>query len=182
MLKTSKYPRGFTLIELLVVVLIIGILAAIALPQYKKAIWRSRTKGMLPILRNMKTSADVYYLVNGVYPSKLDELDITLEGFTETCSSMGPSFLAGGCKANNSVNLFLNVASKGWDCYAMFQFNKGPYRGAGFFMHQDNNMVYCYEHAYYIAETKSFCENVMGCEYISSVSTEYDLFYICPDL
>ncbi len=57
--------RGFTLIELLVVVLIIGILSAIALPQYEKTVERSRATEALLNLNTLKKAIDLYLLSIG---------------------------------------------------------------------------------------------------------------------
>ena len=76
MLKTNKCPHGgFTLIELLVVVLIIGILAAIALPQYKKAVAKSKYATLKNITNSLYQSEQIYYLANNVYATTFDKLD-----------------------------------------------------------------------------------------------------------
>lgn len=73
--------QGFTLIELLVVVLIIGILASVALPQYRKAVEKSRIMALMPNLRALKESLERYYLANGKYPAdSVTDLDIDIGG------------------------------------------------------------------------------------------------------
>ena len=73
----KKTKTGFTLIEMLVVVLIIGILAAIAVPQYQKAVAKSKASQLLTAVKSLYDAQKAYYLQNGQYAETLKELDIT---------------------------------------------------------------------------------------------------------
>ena len=71
---------GFTLIELLVVVLIIGILAAVALPQYTKAVEKSRLMKWAPLLKALANAEEAYWMANGQYTPKIEDLDVNFPG------------------------------------------------------------------------------------------------------
>lgn len=62
----TKSKKGFTLVEIMIVVVIIGLLAAMAIPAFQKVRQTSRTKAVTNNLRQLASAADQYFLDNGL--------------------------------------------------------------------------------------------------------------------
>ena len=74
----SSKNAGFTLIEFLVVVFFIVIFAAVALPQYEKAVEKSRAAEALTLLSALQRAMEVYILANGSFTNNLEDLDVSI--------------------------------------------------------------------------------------------------------
>ena len=118
-----KNKQAFTLIELLVVVLIIGILAAVAVPQYQVAVGKARVMRVLPLMRSILNAQDAYYLANGTYTDDAADLDVefaytsseTVTEGSEAAVSGGwrPYTIYGGVNDGN-LRLYQNRRSVVW--------------------------------------------------------------------
>ena len=124
-----KNTKAFTLIELLVVVLIIGILAAVALPQYTLAVDKARLSNLMTIMHSLKNAQERYYLANNAYATNWDELDVDKPTATEYTLNISsdPQGITGNYNALQHIILtvvFINSstgepARRGrWICYA----------------------------------------------------------------
>ena len=134
--------NGFTLIELLVVVLIIGILAAVALPQYQKTVWKTRGTQLLVAVQALHTAQKAYYLANGTLATTFDELSIEMP-FKDDCSaktswlSYNPS--ATDCKRNEWG--FIIITGTGHS-HALFNSTSPKYRWSGFIIPETETSQY----------------------------------------
>ncbi|GAM10647.1 fimbrial protein MS11-D3A [Geobacter sp. OR-1] len=111
--KPFRSRKGFTLIELMIVVSIIGILAAIAVPNYKMGIIRAREAVLRENLYSIRTSIDQFYADQGKFPDSLTEMVdkkylriLPTDPFTKANDSwviMAPPQPSDGSKVEGSV-------------------------------------------------------------------------------
>jgi len=147
------YNNAFTLIELLVVVLIIGILAAVALPQYEKAVWKSRTATMQTLIQSIATARNAYFLANGTNPTSFDELSLGFDSLATGATLAGAAL---DFRHNDLFEIRLYAESAGG------YFVSGKYKGCGFHVDYQTGELRCHEwHYYYKGAAGEFCQKVM---------------------
>ena len=91
--------KGFTLIELLVVVLIIGILGAIALPQYQLAVDKAQFAKYQALVASLRDAYDEYILIYGTGTKNFEDLSFTLPSDFQNLSS----YSEWNCLSNNNM-------------------------------------------------------------------------------
>lgn len=105
-----KKTSGFTLIELLAVVLILSILTSIAVPQYRKAIQRTKAANALVNLKTAFEAAKRSYVQSSTWPTGLDHLDVAffnviegnqVDGFAYSFSSTPSRMYIEACLIND---------------------------------------------------------------------------------
>ena len=115
---------GFTLIELLVVVLIIGILVAVAVPQYQKAVDKARVAEVMPLVKNVKALQEVYFLHHGDYAANCEELGIDLPSGTFFNTSHWIEDNDGNfmvrCTSTKATGILLNSSHENAIAYAQY--------------------------------------------------------------
>lgn len=73
-----RFRRGFTLIELLIVVVVIGLLAAIAIPKFQNTKGKANAASLKSDLRNLATAQEAYFYENNTYTTNLAALNVNL--------------------------------------------------------------------------------------------------------
>ena len=112
--------KAFTLIELLVVILIIGILAAIAVPQYQKAVAKAELAQIISAVKSLKRAQEVYFLSKGEYANSINLLDISINDENTSCQLTTGQYNYVQCY-NKNFSLVAYVNKPAIECAAKTQ-------------------------------------------------------------
>ena len=161
-METNK--KGFTLLELLVVVLIIGILAAVALPQYQRAVEKSTATQALSIIKTIYHSIEDYYLVHNDFPNSFDELDVEIPW----TGKEGPTLGTRDIRSNDKWSL--QIYNDGANKALIMTILTGKYTGGQFIIFKSHqvsfvprDMLLCgewYTTKYSISKRGLFCQEL----------------------
>lgn len=162
---SNNSDRGFTLIELLVVVLIIGILSAVALPQYQRAVEKSRAAQALTLLKSLAQAQGTYHLANGSYATQFDELSVDIPWDGSTHWRGGSEVKDVRSNKDWAVELFANSSINGIFVGRI----SGKYQGTGFVFYfsgvNNAHQILCAERedgsTRYIGTAGDYCQKIM---------------------
>jgi prepilin-type N-terminal cleavage/methylation domain-containing protein len=120
--------KGFTLIDLLIAVLIIGVLAAVALPRYQTAINKSRYAGLMPVAKAVKDTEEEVFMTKNDYTADLEELSVKVPGTinpanTATDGKITVQVVAGASAGQDYVKA---VDNRNTDNVFVMYFDKSP--------------------------------------------------------
>ena len=170
-----KKKKGFTLLELLVVVLIIGILAGIALPQYQRAKEKAEAAELLTNVKALHEAQHRYFLVNGTFAENFDDLDISFGGYERNGCDVFSGFSKYDCISNSKNVIFISSA---YNAIASCAFRKtGKYKYGGFMFQETSaqglpiNQLLCYR--------DKFCSKLLDCNFIKYISNTSNAYYSC---
>ena len=159
--------KAFTLIELLVVVLIIGILAAIALPQYQKAVWKSKNAQLKLLAKAYLDAQTSYYLANGEYAKSFADLDIQMPNWTSRSYSASSSYWGvtssgeeDSVRYNDEIQMTITSSGS-----MMIAWRSGPYRCGGFYVSHSTQQIKCTERADAAFSSGKFCRKIEAATY-----------------
>lgn len=166
-MKNNRF--GFTLIELLVVVLIIAVLAAIALPQFQKAVVKSRNSELKQLAKSIGEAEHMYFLEHGIYAADFEDLDMDLPLSSPGSESNGLSgrwALAtrgtDSIRRGKNFEVVLNTTNLSSSLSVIALWTSGPYKCAGFSWSAGRNRLVCTKarNGTYTNTRGAFCEEL----------------------
>ncbi|MDA0380624.1 pilin [Vibrio owensii] len=119
-MKTNKQKKqqGFTLIELMIVVAVIGVLAAIAIPQYQTYVKKGAAGAAYATATALKTNVEDYIAVNGTFPSDSAAVNATpfsLGSVTVGSNKVTVEVTSGG-GTGSKIELSRDTSNGAWTC------------------------------------------------------------------
>src|ERR1019366_4555885 len=115
-MKNTNQTKGFTLVEIMIVVVIIGLLAAMAIPAFQKVRRASQDKTVLNNARQLSAAADQYYLENGVSSVSIGNL-IGTSNYVKALNLVANETYPGGYSQGETITI-LGVAGARTITYA----------------------------------------------------------------